>query len=114
MQNILVALDASPQAKDVLAAAIAMAKKTGAKLTLMRATALPVEIPTSLFTVSTDSLMSLLQEESTKQIQEVAKLVPKEHFKEAIAVVGVPWQAICDTAKEKNVDVILVGAHGYG
>jgi nucleotide-binding universal stress UspA family protein len=27
--------------------------------------------------------------------------------------VGTPWQAICEMAKTENVDLIMVGSHGY-
>ena len=27
--------------------------------------------------------------------------------------VGVPWDTICTVAKEDNVDLIVIGSHGY-
>ena len=113
MQKILVAVDASARAKDVLAAAVALARKTGAKLRLFRAVPLPPELPTNLWAVSPDQIVETTLATARRQLQELADTVPGPYLDGATAQVGVAWDAICAAAREHDVDLIVVGSHGY-
>ena len=115
MGLLLVALDASPLADVVLAGAIAIAGRLGGRLLLMRAVALPVEVPTALFTLPADSALSALTAQARHDLDELAKRVPEELLAGVqVRVGGASWQAICDGAKEENVAMIIVGSHGHG
>jgi nucleotide-binding universal stress UspA family protein len=50
---------------------------------------------------------------SQKYIDQEQLKVPAEFRGGAKVAVGTPWQAICDMAKAENVDLIMVGSHGY-
>lgn len=113
MHRILVALDASPRAKGVLEAAIDLAKRTGSKLVLMRGVGIPVEIPPEAYALPPSSLEDLLRQEAARYLENVAQTVPEEMRGTTKVGVGVPWQAICAAAKEENVDLIIIGSHGY-
>src|SRR5262249_52175656 len=48
------------------------------------------------------------------EIEEAAATVPPELLDGAYAQVGVAWDAICSAAREHDVDLIVIGSHGYG
>jgi nucleotide-binding universal stress UspA family protein len=113
MHRILVGLDASPRAKAVLEAALDLAKRTGSKLVLMRAVGIPVELPPEAYALPPASLEDLLRQEAQGYLDEQSKLVPDELRGGTKIGVGVPWQVICAAAKEENVDLVMIGSHGY-
>jgi nucleotide-binding universal stress UspA family protein len=113
MHRILVGLDASPRAQGVLDAALDLAKRTGSKLVLVRAVGIPIEIPVEAYAMPPQSLEGLLREQAQKYIDQEEAKVPAEFRGGAKVAIGTPWQAICDLAKAENVDLIMVGSHGY-
>lgn len=113
MHRILVGLDASPRAQGVLDAALDLARRTGSKVILVRAVGIPIEIPAEAYALPPASLEGLLREQAQKYIDKEAEKVPEDLRGGAKVGVGTPWQAICDMAKEENVDLIVVGSHGY-
>lgn len=113
MKLILVALDNSPRAPKVLEAALSLAKITGAKLHLLRAVGLPPEVPIIPLGITPDGFMQVLIDDAKVHIDAVAKNVPPELLAGAATHVGTPWSAICETAKEIQADLIVIGSHGY-
>jgi len=113
MHRILVGLDASPRAKGVLEAALDLAKRTGSKLILLRAVGIPVEIPPEAYALPPSSLEDLLRQEAERYLEKEAASVPAELLGGTRIAVGTPWSAICDVAKADNVDLIMIGSHGY-
>jgi nucleotide-binding universal stress UspA family protein len=114
MSRVLVAVDTSPRAPLVLKAAIDLAQKSGARLSLLHVAHPPIGLPASLFTVSTDSLLALLVDEGNKHVMELARLVPAELLEGARVVAGTPWEVICKEARSAEASLIVIGAHGYG
>lgn len=114
MKRILVALDASPRAPHVLAAAIELAASTRAKLRLLRCVALPPDLPSNIWAVPAAQMMESIVASAKRDIQEAAAEVPPELLDGADALVGVAWDAICSAGREHGVDLIVIGAHGYG
>ncbi len=114
MKSILVGLDASPRAKDVLATAIDLARRTGSKLRLFRAVGLPPELPTNLWALPPTQVTDTLLSTARAEIEAAAATVPRELLDGASAQVGVAWDAICAAAREHDVDLIVIGSHGYG
>jgi nucleotide-binding universal stress UspA family protein len=113
MHRILVGLDASPRSKRVLDAAVDLARKTSSKIVLFRAVGIPVELPPEAYALPPDSLAELLEGEARKFLEREASAVPAELLGGVKVAVGTPWQAICDVAKLENVDLIMIGSHGY-
>jgi nucleotide-binding universal stress UspA family protein len=113
MHRILVGLDASPRAQGVLDAALDLAKRTGSKLILARAVGIPIEIPVEAYAMPPQSLEGLLREQAQKYVDQVEASIPVELRGGTKVAVGTPWQAICEMAKTENVDLIMVGSHGY-
>lgn len=114
MNRILVGLDASARAPVVLREAVALARRTGAKLRLLRAIGLPAELPAGIWTVPPNQVMDTYLDTARAEIAELARTVPPELLDGATAEVGTPWDALCSYARETDVDLIVIGSHGYG
>jgi nucleotide-binding universal stress UspA family protein len=111
MKRILVGLDGSPRAAGVLTTATAIARAQGAKVTLVRAVGLPPEVPEDFWKTTDEPLLAVLQRHAREQLEAAA--LPAELAGERLVVVGVPWQAICDTARRIDADLVVIGSHGY-
>lgn len=114
MKQILVALDASPRAAHVLAEAVELARRTQAKLRLLRCVGLPPELPASLWALPTAEVTETFLAAAKRDMEDAAATVPPELLEGAYAQVGAAWDGICSTAREHDVDLIVIGAHGYG
>ncbi len=114
MQRILVALDGSPNERNVLAAGVALAQKVGGKLVLFHAVSLPVPLPPSALAVPPDDVGVMLADDARAHLAELVRDVPPGLIERVQVEIGVPWRAVCDVAEADKVDVIVVGSHGYG
>jgi universal stress protein F len=113
MKRLLVCLDGSPCAVDVLDSALALAKLTGSKLHLFRSIGLPAAMPAHVWALAEGNLVDALRHDAEKYLGECASRVDPELLEDTSATIGVAWQAVCDAAREKNVDLIVIGSHGY-
>jgi universal stress protein F len=113
MKLLLVGLDGSERAPAVLEAAISIARAQGAKLVLFRAIGLPPDMPTDVWKLMDEPLLDVLNKRSRAYLEAMATRAPKELLERTEVAVGVPWQAICDAAKRDQVDLVVVGSHGY-
>jgi nucleotide-binding universal stress UspA family protein len=114
MKRILVAIDGSERAPGVLAKGVAVAGAQGAKLVLVRSVGLPPDVPEDFWKTTDESLLDVLRRRARASLDEQAASVPSALLEKTEVVVGVPWQAICETARREEVDLIVVGSHGYG
>jgi nucleotide-binding universal stress UspA family protein len=115
MDRILVALDGSPRAPAVLAAAIDLAREMGAKLRLFRAIPVQPEIPWDLVReFPAGGLEALLTDHAKSELEERARAVPPELLDGVATAVGVPWSAIVHAARDYDADLVVLGSHGYG
>lgn len=113
MNRILVALDHTPRAKEILASAVDLAKRTNAKLLLLRCVGLPPELPANVWALPPAQVTDQLLQTAKKELGEDGSGIPPELFEKATVHVGVPWDTICTVAKEEDVDLIVIGSHGY-
>jgi nucleotide-binding universal stress UspA family protein len=112
MKRILVALDASPRASAVLAAAMDLARATGAKLRLFRAIPIQPEVPPGLvWELPRGGLGALLAEEARADLETRARDVPTELLDGVSTGVGKAWSAVCAAGREHDADLIVVGTH---
>lgn len=114
MKRILVAVDASPRAPVVLAAAIDLARHTGAKLHLLRAVEMSPELPVNVFAMPSPETVIGTLDYAKSDLSELAATIPSELFEGASAKIGVAWDAICNVGRELDADLIVIGSHGYG
>ena len=113
MKRILVALDRSPRAETVLARATTVAQSTGAELYLFHAVSIPVEVPPEAFTSSPNELVERWRSDAVRDLEKRAAAVDPKLVTHVLARTGSPWSAICASAKEHDVDLIVIGSHGY-
>ncbi|MFI5307746.1 MAG: universal stress protein [Polyangiales bacterium] len=112
MRTILVALDGSPRAPGVAAAAAEIGRRFGATLIPLRAVSIPPEFPPAAHVVLDDPLPAHLERTAlTELAQRVAGI--EGAWARPIARIGQPWRTILEVAEERNVDLIVLGSHGY-
>lgn len=114
-KNVLVATDGSRYSAAAASEAIGIAKINSSRLTV-------ISVVPSEFMPPTDIEMAIGQREliAEKEMHEAeknAKAVKEAAQKESVAVQafvmsGKPSDAIIETAKEKNADLIVLGSHG--
>jgi universal stress protein F len=113
MKRLLVCLDGSNRENGVLRAAIALARKSNASLVLFRSVGVPAELPPDAYSIAVDDVPKLLERQAEAALDALAKTVPAEIPTTKRILIGTPWQSIERVANEEDVDLIVVGSHGY-
>ena len=104
-KNILIATDGSRYSDVAAFEAIGIAKRCGGSLIVISVAFSDKEIA-----LAEDDEEIILAKDNVKKIMELAE---KEGIKtEGLTVKGEPYEAIIKTAKQKQVDLIVVGSHG--
>ena len=108
IQHILVPLDFSSDAEQALDYALELAQQFQARLTLMHVIYIPVTTEVNLSAYFADLESGALQgmESYQKRVEEAGRPV------EMVIVRGTPFREIIETAKTKQVDLIVMGTHG--
>jgi nucleotide-binding universal stress UspA family protein len=114
MKRILVALDSSPRAPLVLAAADRLAALTGASLLLFRAVTIPPEMPREVLVVTDLRLEDVLIRNARADLEALAKDLPPGRIEKVVTELATPWDGICRAGREQRADLIVIGSHGYG
>ena len=114
-KSIVIATDGSPYSTAAASEAIGIAKKNNSKLTVI--SVVPAELATPTDVDFGVSQMEHLAEKEMQVAEKNAKAVKEAAQKEGVEVqafvmTGKPADAIIETAKEKNADLIIVGSHG--
>ncbi|HVY25361.1 MAG TPA: universal stress protein [Polyangiaceae bacterium] len=111
-KNILVATDFSSSSERALELAVKLATKFEAKLTLLHVWEVPV-YPYMDFVLSSAELMRNVEQAAEHRLsaalRELQERIPAAR---SLLKMGVPWEQILATAKEEQVDVIVMGTHG--
>jgi nucleotide-binding universal stress UspA family protein len=111
--TILVALDGSPRAPGVFDAAAEVATRFGAALQPVRAIFVPPEFPAAGAGGHRDMLAEYLSKEAYDELVLLASRLPPLAVATPIVRVGQPWRTILELADELDVDLIVLGSHGY-
>jgi universal stress protein F len=114
MKKVLVGLDASPRSSVVLDEAIGLVQQTGGQLILLHAYNLPVGLPIEVYAMAPDALPTVLEQNAKRALEDYAARVPEGRLLKKHVALGTPWQQICEMAKQEDVDLIVIGSHGYG
>ncbi len=109
--RVLVALDRTRRAPHVLEVAAEIAQRFGAALHLLRVIDVPVEIPPAAATED-DPLPKRLVDVATEDLRALAS-VHAVHAELHVTVDTSPPDAILRVADELDVDLIVMGSHGY-
>ena len=118
IKNILVPTDFSDFSRYALNYAVTFAQAFGAKITLIHVT--PERELDSIRQVSTyfepGQLENLLKERESEDRRQLEEFIPPDLKKgmevETVHKVGMPFVEIIRTAKERGVDLIVIGTHG--
>jgi nucleotide-binding universal stress UspA family protein len=113
VQHILVPTDFSEDADQALNDAIELAHTLQARLTLLHAIYLAATAVGSLLAYSLEGYLQAMEAEAREHLQTLLKRVHQAGLQgEAVMIHDVPFQAILDAAKDKDVDLIVMGTHG--
>jgi len=112
IREVLVGLDASARAPKVLEAAVALARPLGARLHLLRALELPPDIPASAAT-SGDPLPAYAMQKALEELGALAAGYADVAFGASLVRVGRAWREVIAAARALDVDLIVVGSHGF-
>jgi universal stress protein A len=113
VHHVLVPLDFSTYAEQALDYAIALAQKLQARVTLLH-----VIQPLAIVNVEgglwpTSTFLQDLEAAVTRDMEGyLARVTAAGLEGEMVVVHGVPFQEILDTAKARQVDLIIMGTHG--
>jgi len=113
VKRILVALDGSPRAPQVLATAVRLADMSGAKLLLYRAIGVSPDVPREAW-LQSESFEDVLVRHGRAQLERIAEAAPPAMIEGILTGFATPWDGICTLAKERDVDLIVIGSHGFG
>lgn len=113
MKRILVGLDGSPRAPHVLAAALRMAEITDAKLIAYRTIGVAPDMPRDVLDATDARLEDVLRRNAHAELQRLLADVPRERIEKIVVELATAWDGICGAARKYDVDLIVIGSHGY-
>jgi nucleotide-binding universal stress UspA family protein len=112
IRRILAALDGSERAPGVLAAAAAVAARFDAVLIPFRAVTLPPEFPPMAHVSHRDMLPDTLDEIARRELSILCASLTVRNEPPVVRH-GEPAAAILAAAEAHDVDLVVIGSHGY-
>jgi nucleotide-binding universal stress UspA family protein len=113
IRTILVALDDSPRAPGVLAAASEIAERFDARMLLYRTITVPPEFPAAAHSSHADPLVEIMHDKAVAELHALASGNPRASVEPPVIDEGQPWRAIVDAADRLQVDLVVIGSHRY-
>ena len=114
MKRILVALDGSERAPQVLATAARLAELGDAKLVLYRAIGVPLDVPPEALSLTDVRLEDVLKRNAHEQLDRLASTLPPGLIVSISIEFATPWDGIVRSGRAHDADLIVLGSHGYG
>ncbi len=109
IDNILVAIDGSPQSNKALRLAFDFQRSYGSRIDVLTV----ADIPSHVYGISADFIEKRIGE-ARRRLEEAKDFVLSEAISaEFLLLEGNPSEVIKDTAKKRNLGLILMGSHGY-
>lgn len=114
--TILIPTDFSESSDAAVAYGCSLAKKLKATVHLLHVVENPHLGPggATLWNYSLPALKERLEEEAEERMAKLASQHEKELTIERSARVGTPWVEIVDEARQRSIDLIVMGTHGHG
>ena len=113
VHHILVPIDFSPYAEQALDYAIALAQKLQARLTLLHVIQPPLVAGADMGVWPSSTFLQDLEAAITGDLEGyLARVTAVGLTGEMVVIHGVPFQQILDTARARQVDLIILGTHG--
>lgn len=116
IRRILIPTDFSEPAKEAQAYAIALAERFDSELHLMHIVpqvTIPLPDSSSSWTLPDSDQRAQVKEAETRLLQELDSKWAKERGVVQVAKVGYAVEEIVQYAKEKEIDLIVIGTHGH-
>lgn len=113
IRKILVALDESRAAAGVFDAAAEIAIAFDAAIVPLRVIDVPPEFPAAAAGSLRDSLPEHLERVAKDDLAKITGRNPRARVVAPLVVAGEPWRAILEQAETHDVDLIVLGSHGY-
>ncbi len=111
--RILVAVDDSSHALDVVAAAVELARSSGASMRLFHALSIPPEFPPAAHVAVDDPLPRYLHDETLRRLEALKGAVGNVPCDVHVEESESPWRAILAAADQFAADLIVLGSHRY-
>ena len=113
VHHVLVPIDFSPYAEQALDYAIALAQKLQAHVTLLHVIQPPLGVGADMGVWPSPAFFDELEAAIMCDMEGyLARVTAAGLAGEMVVVPGVPFQEILDTAKKRQVDLIIMGTHG--
>jgi nucleotide-binding universal stress UspA family protein len=113
LRRILAAVDGSVRANAIVAVAHALGASYKAQVHVFRAVRAPQDFPPAAH-VTQDNVAAFLIDEAAANLRGLAAAFPGTIVEELMLESGEPWRSILATARRLDVDLIVIGSHGYG
>ena len=113
IRKILVGIDTSPRSDHVLDTAVGLAQCFGAEIILAHSVGIPLDFPADALGLSPTALPGIMEEAARRDLEARAKALPEGIRHKVDIQIGTPWQVMCNLAKDEDVDLIIIGSHGY-
>lgn len=118
MKSILLATDGSPSAEDATRKAIELADALHVPLTIVSVA--HAELPTiGYYGIAAGNVIAELREMQRQHVEQVLatvhdRIAETDVVGETVALEGLPGEEICKAAQDRDVAMIVIGAHGWG
>ncbi len=109
---LLVAVDGSARAAEVVRAAVELAERFDARVRLFRSIAVPQVFPAGA-KMPLDETPALMAEQAHQDLRDLAAGNPRVSIEPVDVATPQPWRAILEAAVRVDADLIVVGSHGY-
>jgi universal stress protein F len=114
LARILVCLDGSARAPLVLTEAQTLCQKFGSSLIALRVLTIPPEFPPAASLQHGDPLPMHLTGIAMQELSALTRAVPESIPVQPMVRSGQPWRVIIEVAEDLDVDLVVIGSHGYG
>lgn len=111
--RILAAVDDSPRAPHVLAAALEQARQMDADLRVLHVIAIPPEFPPAAHATHGDPLPAHMRKIAEERLRKLLQGVHDVRWEIALEESHRASQAILDQAAKYKAQLIVIGSHGY-
>jgi universal stress protein F len=113
MKRILVALDGSVRAPLVVEAALRLSERMDATMIVFRAIGIPPDLPRDVLAMTDTTLEDVLRNNAHTDLERLSAAVPRTRLEKIVTAIAMPCDGICSAAREQDVDLIVIGSHGY-
>jgi nucleotide-binding universal stress UspA family protein len=112
VRTILIAVDSSNRAEEVLATGAEIARLCKARICLLRVVPIPTDIGLTSGRVPSEPT-SLLADLVMEELLSLVENVPSVDSPQLVVRRGQPWRSILELGDEIDADLIVIGAHGF-